>query len=497
MAGHPPIIPRRARWRRVCDALPYALAHMQTTARLTLRDRVVLAYSRGTDVAALTRRERRWLGAIVLVAFGLRLAWIVYAARPARGFHDPLFYSVYGRSIAEGDGYRLVNGPQQGQPTAYYPVGYPAALGFIFFIMRVLPFGDNEPVAAAIFNLLLGVGTVVLVFEAGRRLFDNRIGLVAAGIVALYPNLIFHTAAALTETFFVLLTMGALVVLIWRPWSERIGRGRLVAFGVLLGLSALVRPISFLVLPGLLLVWLLAGFGWRRALGHLAVIAVAVAVVIAPWTVRNIIVMDSPVLISTNLGDNLCIGRHPGATGAFDVNINPHETAEDDYCFHDLGDTDRPAYEIRRNRLTLERALEYIRDHPLEELRLAFWKIYFTVEHDYDGLQASESYGTAPFIPPRTRDLFISLADFWFWSTSALGLLGLTFLVARDHPRRWFFLAAIIGLALPVVIFFGDVRFHMPVVPLLSVTAAATVVTICTNVGDPAEPAEAADVPVV
>ena len=463
---------------------PTLARHMHATTRPRLRDRVVLAYSRGTDVAALSPRERRWLAAIVLVAFGLRLWWVIYAARPARGFHDPLFYSIYGRSIADGDGYRLVNGPQEGQPTAYYPVGYPAALGFIFAIMKLFPFGENEPVAIGAFNLLLGLGTVLLVFEAGRRLFDSRIGLVAAGLIAVYPNLIFHTGVALTETLFNFLMMSALVVIIWRPWSGRFGRGQLVLFGALLGLSALVRPISFLVLPGLLVVWLLAGLDRRRAVQYLAVIGVTAAVVIAPWTIRNVIVMKSPVLISTNLGDNLCIGRHPGATGAFDVNINPNAISRTDYCFHDLGDTTRPAYEIRRNSLTMERGLKYLREHPLDELRLAFWKVYFTVQNDYDGLDAAESYGTSKFIRPRTRAVFETAANFWFWSTSALGLLGLKFFTSRRHPRRQFFLAAMVGLFLPVVIFFGDVRFHIPVVPLLVIAAAATIVTICTNVDE-------------
>jgi 4-amino-4-deoxy-L-arabinose transferase-like glycosyltransferase len=476
---------------------PTLSRHMHATTRPRLRDRVVLAYSRGTDVAALTRRERRWLAAIVLVAFGLRLWWVIYAARPARGFHDPLFYSIYGRSIADGDGYRLVNGPQQGQPTAYYPVGYPAVLGFIFAIMKLFPFGENEPVAVGAFNLLVGLATVLLVFEAGRRLFDNRIGLVAAGLIAVYPNLIYHTGVALTETFFNFLMMGALVVLVWRPWSRRFGHGQLALFGALLGLSALVRPISFLVLPGLLVVWLLAGLGWRRAIGYLAVIGVTAAVVIAPWTIRNVIVMNSPVLFSTNLGDNLCIGRHPGATGAFDVNINPNDISRTDYCFHDLGDTTRPAYEIRRNSLTLRRGLEYMRKHPIDEFRLAFWKVYYTVQNDYDGLDAAESYGTSRFIRPRTRAVFETAANFWFWSTSALGLLSLRFFTSRRHPRRQFFLAAMVGLAAPVVIFFGDVRFHLPVMPLLLIAAAVTIVAICTNVGESnAEGAETTSAPV-
>jgi hypothetical protein len=54
-----------------------------------------------------------------------------------------------------------------------------------------------------------------------------------------------------------------------------------------------------------------------------------------------------------------------------------------------------------------------------------------------------------------------------------------------------------VGLAAPVVIFFGDVRFHLPVMPLLLIAAAVTIVAICTNVGESnAEGAETTSAPV-
>jgi len=115
---------------------------------------------------------------IVLVASALRLGWVLYAAGEPRGLHDPTLYGVFAARIADGSGYTFSNG----QATAYYPIGYPGALGALVWLTRLTPIPDNVPMTAAVFNLVLGVGTVALTFDVGRRLFDGleqRVGPVA------------------------------------------------------------------------------------------------------------------------------------------------------------------------------------------------------------------------------------------------------------------------------------------------------------------------------
>jgi len=50
-------------------------------------------YRRLGPAPACSRRERRSLLVIVLLATALRLAWVLYAAREPRGFHDPKLYA--------------------------------------------------------------------------------------------------------------------------------------------------------------------------------------------------------------------------------------------------------------------------------------------------------------------------------------------------------------------------------------------------------------------
>src|SRR5690606_14843788 len=128
-------------------------------------------------------------------------------------------------------------------------------------------------------NVALSVATIGLVFVLGRRLAGDRVGLVAACVWALWPNLVFHSGVVLTETLFLLLLVALLIVALGDPAAARApGNARLVAIGVLFGLSLLVRPVSAVVAPAFLILWW--GAGARAALRRLAVVGVATVAVL-------------------------------------------------------------------------------------------------------------------------------------------------------------------------------------------------------------------------
>lgn len=417
--------------------------------------------------------SRWWLPAIVVVGVGLRLAWAIYAARPPVGLHDPTFYTIFGESLAAGDGYRLPDG----QPTAYYPVGYPAALGALFWLADHTPLPDGRVGLVVGLNLVAAAVSFVLVHEIGRRLFDRRVGLAAAAVLALMPNLVFHAALALTETLFNTIALTAVLVVLVSDWRRR-HLAALLGFGVLVGVAALVRPPSLLFVPVLALAgWRAGGWGWRESLRSLAVPGLAAVAVIMPWTIRNTIVMEAPILLSSNVGDNLCIGNNPEADGAFQV---PRS------CLDGYEDLVRPDYEVARDADGRGKALDFIRTHPTEQLRLIPLRAYHTFKNDTDGLFAAESYGEDPFIDDRLRSTLELAANASFFVTLVFGVAAVVVLggrrVARD-PGRTFVVLAAISLAITPLAFFGDVRFHVPVVPFLSLGAAALVVTGVDRVG--------------
>ncbi len=400
------------------------------------------------------------LAGLAGVGAALRLAWVLYAARTPEGLHDPAFYSVLAESLADGDGYTLPGG----EPTAYYPVGYPAALGVVYWAVGVLPVIDDLPLATGIFQLVLGVLTIVLTFTMARIVVGPRVALVSAGIVALFPNLIFHTAVPLTETLFTLLVLVVIVVACAADFRAP-SRMSVIGLGLVLGLSMLVRPVSLGLLVALAVGWRLAGQAWRPLLIRLVTVAAVAGLVIVPWTARNLVVMDAPVAKSTNVGDNVCIGSFDGATGGYVLS---------EECSGGYEHLERPAYETERNSGALRHGLSWAARNPHRVLALLPWKIGLTFEHDHDGLDAVESYGGDRFIAQQWRDLLASVADGWFFACLALWAIALPSSLRGRDPRGVFVFLAVPALIAPVLLTFGDARFHVPIIPLLAVGAGAT-----------------------
>ena len=114
---------------------------------------------------AWAQREVRWLLLILVVATTVRAAWVLYAARAPQELHDPLFYMLYAEQIAGGNGYRLLNG----EPTAYYPVGYAGTLGLVFALVKHTFIPDNLVMTMAWLNVVLSVATAGVTESAHIR----------------------------------------------------------------------------------------------------------------------------------------------------------------------------------------------------------------------------------------------------------------------------------------------------------------------------------------
>ena len=152
--------------------------------------------------------------AVVALAIVVRFAWVALFARTPTGLSDPALYNDAANRLVAGEGYRSL----LGEPTAYYPPGYPAVLSWIYRLADAIGFGAHRATVVGVFQSLwwgVSAGAVTL---TGRWVAGARTGLAAGLVVALWPNLIAHAGAHLTESLFVMLV--SVCIAVGRPQSR-------------------------------------------------------------------------------------------------------------------------------------------------------------------------------------------------------------------------------------------------------------------------------------
>jgi 4-amino-4-deoxy-L-arabinose transferase-like glycosyltransferase len=404
------------------------------------------------------RTYRRSVAAAVVIGLALRLAWVAWAAHPPSTiFVDPARYLGYGDQIARGNGMLEITG----DPTAYYPPGYPWFVGIVDWLS-----GSASPwLVVAYVQAVIGAASIVLAAFVARRLAGPLAGVAAAVAFALYPNLIFHTGAVLGETLYNALFLAFLAVLFARPWTVRFSTRRALACGVLLGLAVMVRPISLAVVPVIALCWLLDRKDHAVVARWTVAFVAGIGLCIVPWTIRNAVRLDAFVPISTNTGDNLCIGHADGATGAF----ASLEACDTDYEFLD-GLPAELGSDREKRKIAIQGALDNLDREPW----LLWRRTYFmwVRDGDHDALFAVQSYRQDRWMAISTEARLIWIADRIYWLVTALGIAGSVALVRHRRPDGLALVGCALMTAAVPLLFFGDSRFKVPVMPLLIIAAA-------------------------
>jgi 4-amino-4-deoxy-L-arabinose transferase-like glycosyltransferase len=293
----------------------------------------------------------------------------------------------------------------------------------------------------------LGGAVVWLVAWLARRAAGPKAAVAAATLAAVYPPLVWTPAYVWSETLYSVLALGCVALLM----VERPRAWTWLAAGALAGLAVLTRPAMLFFLP-LVCAWL----GWTRRWRETVLVAVACALVLAPWTLRNLREHGRFVLVASEGGITFWTGNHPLAIGEGDLAANP--------------DLKRANLALRAQHpgLTPEalepvyygQALQFIRDRPGAWAQLLLRKAFYTI------VPLGPSYRLhSPLYFGASAVSYLAVLPF-----ALLGIAGL-----RRHgtlPVPLLLLAAaslLVGL-----VFFPQERFRIPVVdPALLVSAAA------------------------
>ncbi|CAN5469341.1 hypothetical protein BH10ACT2_BH10ACT2_11330 [soil metagenome] len=247
------------------------------------------------------------LGIIVLAA-AVRLAVFqgFYRGRDF-GFNDANYYSQ--QAIALTNGHWFID-PATGAPGAEHG----PLTTLLIAPVSWMDFPQNWQRLATIATGVLCVGVLGLI---GHKLGAHRanattLGLTAAGLAAIYPNLWLNDGLVMSESLCALLVslwvligldVGKRLDMVSRPDGLRSSVRYVILFGAIGALGVLARnELSLLAIVAAVVIWRL-GAGSRVIL--LGAFAAANALVLAPWVVPNLVRFENPVILTTNEGGTL------------------------------------------------------------------------------------------------------------------------------------------------------------------------------------------------
>lgn len=334
-----------------------------------------------------SRAASRWLVAIIGVSVLVRVAAAVALGNTVEvlpGTYDQVSYHALALRVAAGHGFSFAEASwpltAANAPTAHWSYLYTLYLVAVYTL-----FGPNPLMARVIQAALVGVLQPLLAYGLGRHVFSAWAGLLAAGFTAVYIYFIYYAATLMTEPFYIVAILGALLGLLLLRRRNRRETRLALAVGLALGAAVLLRQLFLLLIPFLLL-WLWAvrfrdgrrgrspGSGrrdWDPPLKASLIIAGIVALFILPFTLYNMSRFDRFVLLNTNAGYAFFWANHPIYGTRFQGILPPELGTYQDLIPPELRGLDEAALE----QALLARGLAFVRDDPPRYVLLSLSRI--------------------------------------------------------------------------------------------------------------------------
>ncbi len=406
------------------------------------------------------RPGRRILFAILALALVLRLAhlWAVWD-QPFVSWlaMDSQEYDRWAQGIAAGD--------WLGSRVFFQAPLYPYLLAAAYTIL------GHRLALVYLLQILLAVAGCWALYRAGREMVDERTGLGAALLAAVYGPFLFYDAQLLKES----LAVTATSFLLWALAAARSHPNlkRWIGAGALLGVLALLRENALLLIPFLL------PLAWRRedrwpglARRGGALIA-GLVIALLPVALRNGVVGGDFLPTTSQGGVNFYIGNNARADGTYQPIVPGKQIPELErreparLAEQALG---RPLSPGEVSRYWLEQALGWAREHPGGFLRLQLRKLGMFWSW-YEWPDAVDYY----YVKTLSPALRLPLLE--FGGAVILALAGL-FLARRRLGAFAPALLFALGWMASTVIFFLFSRYRLPAVPALLVLGGAALAEI-------------------
>ena len=271
-------------------------------------------------------------------------------------FHNPLIYDVPAWNLVQGHGYSWDANPPYPRGNFKTP-GYPMFLALIYSMFGHR-FFSVFVIQAALNAILCGV-TYIL----ARKLFPQRVALLAFGFMVLYPFITFYSGYLYPEILTTLLLAFSMLAL--QRAMESSSPVHFGLAGMAMGLTTLVRG-TFGLLPLFVGAFLIIGRPrWRNLLRKVAPLVLGSSLMLAPWWAWNYahfrrIVLFDGFSASQGIGMVLLLATWEDRGGVPSHFIGSNSEYQEQLQMIHQGPRDM----VENDRLRLRLALQNIREAP-------------------------------------------------------------------------------------------------------------------------------------
>jgi hypothetical protein len=447
--------------------------------------------------------------ALFILALALRVAEVQRTA-PYQPINDGQSYLTLAREITQTGDYRNSHAPGSGAggtigPTAYFPPAFPYFLAAVDLIDGDTTSGSQAVHAARLATAALGALAVVLVGLVALEAFGDAVALVAMLIASLYPPLIELSATPYSENLLVVFELAAVWAAL-RAWRAEKPLPLIAAAGVLTGLATLTHQNGIVILAPLCFAAL--GLGrrrslvrsptvssptvrspilrsptplsttppatpqrsrhWAKALLAPLLLVAATVLTIAPWTIRNAVVLHRFIPVSDENGITLAGTYNPTSAANRQIPykwIYPGAVPAYAPIAQAAPNLTEPALSSRLS----SAAFHYIGGHPLAPLQVAYHNLRRLLE--LEGSAAWHDSAASIGISSGTARIGV----LGFWVMALLAAAGLFTRLARRAPQ-WLWAIPILLVWSVLLVNSETPRFRSPIDPYLIMLAACAIV---------------------
>ncbi|MBU8934253.1 MAG: glycosyltransferase family 39 protein [candidate division Zixibacteria bacterium] len=351
----------------------------------------------------------------------------------------------------------LASGNIIGDTTYFRAPFYSFCLGLLYAV-----FGPSLWVARLL-GIAIGVASVFLTYLLGRRIGNQKIGVIAAVIHAIYPMALYFESELLLDPLFTLLLQISLYRLL--VWIDHRTLAGALGVGLMLGLAAITRPTALVLVVPMIVTVIVFHRNIPKWTAQLALFGVGLGLVILPVSARNLMLATDPVLISSQGGINFYIGNNPEANGLSATLPEPmgHNWRIEQIEFEAEQALGRDLKPGEVSSYWATQGWRWIANNPSTFLKLYFEKLY----RNFASREISNNRDIEVF---SNHHPLLSYNPLCFALLLPLALLGL---IGRWHMTSvrvvlWLILVYVATGAL----FFFTSRFRLPLLPIYFVLTA-------------------------